>query len=190
MLLEQALELFRAHCNTAGMGSSLLTLGDVALHQGDPIVGHGTLEEAEALLAQGGHAAWHAAALLRLGHVPIPRLVDEFGRVPIVAGWRVALGREIPSAFGLNTVVTQRNTHAMTAGPDGLTRREREVLALVAQRYSNREIADALVLSRRTVERHLANIFSKLDVSSRRQAAVYSRQHSLDPVERYIVPPA
>ncbi len=49
----------------------------------------------------------------------------------------------------------------------GLTRREVEVLRLVAQAHSNREIAAALVLSEKTVERHLSHIFAKLQVSSR-----------------------
>ena len=50
---------------------------------------------------------------------------------------------------------------------EGLTRREVEVLRLVAQAHSNREIAAALVLSEKTVERHLSHIFAKLQVSSR-----------------------
>ena len=49
----------------------------------------------------------------------------------------------------------------------GLTRREVEVLRLVALAHTNREIAAALVLSEKTVERHLSHIFAKLQVSSR-----------------------
>ena len=49
----------------------------------------------------------------------------------------------------------------------GLTRREVEVLRLVALAQSNREIAASLVLSEKTVERHLSHIFAKLQVSSR-----------------------
>jgi non-specific serine/threonine protein kinase len=49
----------------------------------------------------------------------------------------------------------------------GLTRREVEVLRLVALAQSNREIANALVLSEKTVERHLSHIFAKLQVTSR-----------------------
>ncbi len=57
-----------------------------------------------------------------------------------------------------------------------LTPREREVAALVAAGKSNREIADALVLSERTAERHVANIMAKLGVSSRTQIAVWVTQ--------------
>jgi DNA-binding CsgD family transcriptional regulator len=51
----------------------------------------------------------------------------------------------------------------------GLTTREREVAALIAQGKSNREIAEILVLSERTVESHVSNIMFKLGVQSRRQ---------------------
>jgi DNA-binding NarL/FixJ family response regulator len=57
---------------------------------------------------------------------------------------------------------------------DGLTRREREVLALVADGRSNRQIGEALYISDRTVARHLTNIFHKIDVTSRTQAARYA----------------
>ena len=63
--------------------------------------------------------------------------------------------------------------------PGGLTRREAEVLALVAAGRSNREIAASLVLSPKTVARHLSNIFAKLGVSSRTQAAAYAFEHGL-----------
>jgi DNA-binding NarL/FixJ family response regulator len=57
---------------------------------------------------------------------------------------------------------------------DGLTRREGEVLTLVADGRSNREIADVLYISDRTVARHLTNIYTKIGVTSRTQAALYA----------------
>ncbi|HLX56027.1 MAG TPA: AAA family ATPase [Ktedonobacteraceae bacterium] len=56
----------------------------------------------------------------------------------------------------------------------GLTEREREVAALIAQGKSNREIADKLVVSYRTVETHVGTILSKLAFSSRAQIAVWA----------------
>lgn len=53
----------------------------------------------------------------------------------------------------------------------GLTPREREVLALIARRFTDKEIAEALFISPRTVARHVTGIFTKLDVHSRREAA-------------------
>ena len=63
--------------------------------------------------------------------------------------------------------------------PGGLTEREAEVLRLVAAGRSNHDIASVLVLSPKTVERHLSNIFVKLEVSSRTAAAAYAHEHGL-----------
>lgn len=60
-----------------------------------------------------------------------------------------------------------------------LTRREREILAHVAEGLSNREIAERLVLSPETVKSHVAAILDKLDLSDRTQAAVYAVRHGL-----------
>lgn len=63
--------------------------------------------------------------------------------------------------------------------PDGLTAREVDVLALVAMGKTNREVAAALVLSDKTVARHLSNIYLKLNLSSRTAAAAYAFDHGL-----------
>ena len=60
-----------------------------------------------------------------------------------------------------------------------LTKREREILALVAEGLSNREIADRLVLSPETVKSHVAAILEKLNVSDRTQAAIYAVRNGL-----------
>lgn len=61
----------------------------------------------------------------------------------------------------------------------GLTPREREVARFVAQGKSNREIAQELVLSERTVENHIGNILTKLGFTSRVQIAVWSVEKGL-----------
>ncbi|MGH2604513.1 MAG: helix-turn-helix domain-containing protein, partial [Dehalococcoidia bacterium] len=68
------------------------------------------------------------------------------------------------------------------AYPDHLTPREVDVLRLIAAGRSNREIAEALVVSERTVERHIANIYAKIGVggrSARAAAAIYALSHHL-----------
>ena len=60
-----------------------------------------------------------------------------------------------------------------------LTARELEVLRLVASGRTNRAIAAKLFLSEKTVDRHLSNIFDKLDVSSRAAATAFAYTHKL-----------
>jgi non-specific serine/threonine protein kinase len=179
-LLEQALELFRAHGDVGGMGASLLGLGDLALRQGDRSAGRDYLEEAVARLAQGGLLVWYAVASLLLER-PVPAaLLEGISPAAIVGYWRGALGRDMPPSIAPGATSTTGHSISISANsrdtiaPD-LTPREREVLMLVARHYTNRDIAEELILSVRTVERHVANIYSKLGVSSRRLATAYVR---------------
>jgi DNA-binding NarL/FixJ family response regulator len=68
--------------------------------------------------------------------------------------------------------IPQRRTLAERFG--GLTEREREVAALIAQGKTDREIADTLVVSHRTVQTHVSTILSKLGVASRTQIAIWA----------------
>ncbi len=70
------------------------------------------------------------------------------------------------------------NGEESTLGKD-LTRRELEVLALLAKGYSNPDIAGRLVVSRATIKVHVANILSKLGVSNRAEAIALAIQHKL-----------
>ena len=68
------------------------------------------------------------------------------------------------------------------AYPDGLTEREVEVLRLIADEKSNREVATELVLSIRTVERHIFNIYAKINAHGRAAATAYAiRRQLIDP---------
>ncbi|MET1000843.1 MAG: LuxR C-terminal-related transcriptional regulator [Acidimicrobiia bacterium] len=63
--------------------------------------------------------------------------------------------------------------------PRGLTARELEVLKLIATGQTNRDVADALYISDKTVARHLANLYVKLGVSSRAAATAFAYEHDL-----------
>jgi DNA-binding CsgD family transcriptional regulator len=69
--------------------------------------------------------------------------------------------------------------HRTDAGSHGLTPREVQVLRLVAAGKSNKEVADALSLSVKTVERHVGNILMKLDVPSRVAATAWAYEHEV-----------
>ena len=63
--------------------------------------------------------------------------------------------------------------------PDELTPREAEVLSLIARGFSNREIADTLVVSEATVKTHVNHVFSKIGARDRAQAVHYAYTHGL-----------
>jgi DNA-binding CsgD family transcriptional regulator len=79
-----------------------------------------------------------------------------------------------PDLARLDTIARKRRRAS-----HGLTSREVEVLRLIARGKSNREIAGELVISERTVARHVQNIFAKLRVSSRASASVFAAEHGL-----------
>lgn len=62
---------------------------------------------------------------------------------------------------------------------NNLTSREVEVLGLIAEGMINKEIAKQLYISEKTVKNHVSNIFKKLDVSDRTQAAIYAFKHNI-----------
>ena len=72
-------------------------------------------------------------------------------------------------------------TASQAALPEDLTERELEVLRLIAEGLNNREIADRLVISAKTVKTHVSNILGKLHLEDRTQAAIYALRHGLAP---------
>jgi DNA-binding NarL/FixJ family response regulator len=72
--------------------------------------------------------------------------------------------------------------------PDGLTRREGEVLALIAHGLSNREIADLLHVSETTIKSHVNHVFAKTGARDRAQAVGYAYRHGL--TESPVLPPS
>jgi DNA-binding NarL/FixJ family response regulator len=84
---------------------------------------------------------------------------------------------ELGATVDLDRVEALSRGAAGEAG--GLSRRERQVLRLIATGKTNRAIAEELFISERTVERHVSNIFVKLDLPSRAAATAYAYQHQL-----------
>lgn len=83
----------------------------------------------------------------------------------------------------LSPQVAQRLMREVSApeSPEALTSREKDVLLLLAQGLSNKEIGDTLVIGEKTVKTHVSNILSKLGVPSRTQAALYAIKQGMVP---------
>ncbi|MGE5631264.1 MAG: response regulator [Caulobacteraceae bacterium] len=64
-------------------------------------------------------------------------------------------------------------------GENELTQREYEVIALIADGLNNKDIADRLFISEKTVKNHVSNIFRKINVSDRTQAAIYAYKNNI-----------
>ena len=90
-----------------------------------------------------------------------------------------------PSVGGkLFTHIAQRGTPPKTSVIADLSEREREVLSLLAQGYTNTEIAERLFLSNGTVRNYVSSIFTKIDVADRTQAAVFAMRYGLIDLDR------
>jgi DNA-binding NarL/FixJ family response regulator len=74
---------------------------------------------------------------------------------------------------------TQPGASQAAPGPDQLTEREREVLKLIAEGRNNREIAESLIISEKTVKTHVSSILGKLGLEDRTQAAIWALKHGV-----------
>ncbi|WP_341784356.1 response regulator transcription factor [Lactococcus formosensis subsp. formosensis] len=90
---------------------------------------------------------------------------------------KVASGQDVLSGAVKEKINQQK--HRKPELYDNLSKREMEVLKILAQGFSNQEIADQLFISLKTVKTHVSNIFNKLEVNDRTQATIYAIQHKL-----------
>ena len=150
--------------------------GELALAEGDP---------QRALLAL--REAWHAWQELEAPY--------EAARVRVLVGlgcraagdedtaaWELEAARGVFERLGAAPDVAWVDAlaaHSATDAAHGLSPRELQVLRLVARGATNKAIAAELVLSERTIDRHVSNIFAKLRVSSRAAATAWAYEHDL-----------
>lgn len=156
---------------------SAYALGSVLVAEGDARAALGPLRRAWTAW-QGMDAPYDAARARTLIGVSCRALGDEDGAEMELDAARWVF-RQLGAVPDLARVEDLSRGSGGARAPGGLTAREVEVLRLVATGKTNRSIATELFLSEKTVARHLANIFTKLDLSSRSAATAYAFQHRL-----------
>ena len=96
-------------------------------------------------------------------------------------GWALSPDKALNEALALRVDSKVGATPAgRWSASRGLTRREVEILRLIAAGHTNRAVGELLFISPATVSRHIANIYKKLMIESRAQAAAFVHQHGLD----------
>jgi len=127
---------------------------------------------------------WHAAGAPHLAARTRALLGRAFRALGDLDGAALELdaAREVFARLGAAPDLAALDAEAGRAGPadpHGLSRREREVLRLVARGKSNKEIARDLFVSERTIDRHVSNILARLRVPSRAAATAFAYEHGL-----------
>jgi DNA-binding CsgD family transcriptional regulator len=184
----ECLALFRGLGERQGIAACLYGLADVAGARGEHaraarLCGAGDAL-AEATGAPGGAVAFTAqrAAYERAAAAARAALGEEAFAAARAAGRALPLDQAVETAVGLAAPAGAGGPpgrRRRTTRPDALTLREQEVLRLLAQGHRNRRIARDLVLSVRTVERHVANVYAKIGAHGRAEATAYALRHHL-----------
>jgi DNA-binding CsgD family transcriptional regulator len=130
-----------------------------------PLLAHTKVDRARMHLARHGHGDRRRARAL------VEEARELFERLGM--GYHAGRATELLAQPALDSVRGRPNL------PDGLTTREAEILRLVAAGSSSREVGESLVLSVRTVERHIANAYLKTGAHNRAQLTAYALAHGL-----------
>ncbi|MDP5182034.1 LuxR C-terminal-related transcriptional regulator [Blastococcus sp. BMG 814] len=189
-LLAAGVEILLAAGDTGAAGAACLELDGIARTVGTSAMRATAARARGAVsLAEGRYAAALgdlSDALARWSALVAPY---EAARTRVLVGHALrGLGDEDTAAMELTTA--RRVFETVGAGPDlerlgapppaaGLTPRELDVVRLVAEGCTNREIAARLVISDKTVARHLHNVFTKLALPNRSAATAYAYEHHL-----------
>lgn len=166
-LFAESMATHRAQGNAPGIAECLIGFAALATVGGLPDAGARLLSAVVTIGGERVATAWAATRMEYEHYLALARvsLTNEEFHAAQTAGHKLSAEQAVEYA-------TQVMLQAMAAQkpdrkPDDLTPREYEVAALIAQAKSNDDIADELVISKRTVEKHVANIRSKLGFTQR-----------------------
>jgi len=174
-LFGESLAVWTSLGDQRGVASTLAGLAGVAVAAGDHPRAARLLGAAAAL----GEAV-HASLMVHGQHESVLAATRAgLDEAAFDEAWTA--GRALGQADVAAVISALGEPAAEPVGRDatGLTRRERDVLRLLAEAYTDREIAEALYLSPRTVSWHVGTILAKLGASSRRDAIIRSRGSGL-----------
>jgi non-specific serine/threonine protein kinase len=168
-LFQESMALHREQGNRPGMAECLIGFAGLALTRDLPAAGARLLAAAESIGERHITSEWAATRLEYEGYLARARaeLSEEEFQAERAVGRKLSLKRAV--AYAEEVARKAAAAHKARRKLDKLTPREREVAALVAGAKSNGEIAKELVVSKRTVEKHISNIRSKLRFTKRAQ---------------------
>lgn len=186
---EEGLRLFREVHDLAGITTALEGLADLAVEEGDPA-------QAARLFAAAAVQREATGAVLPL--CDRPRYEQQLAQSQVMMGavaWRqvwedgqaISLDSLLTELLGAGSSATAAGVSA-AAQPDDrqtelLSKRERQIVSLLTEELTNREIAARLAIAPRTVDTHVTNILAKLGLRSRAQVTAWARTHQLNAPE-------
>jgi non-specific serine/threonine protein kinase len=178
-LFDESLSIHLVQQNKPGMTECLIGIAAAAVASGKPAAGVRLLAAAAVISGQPSASKWKATQIEFERYFGLARsmLSEASFQKEQATGRTLSLEQAVETAqqFHFQQAATQR----AQARLDDLTEREREVAVLIAEGKSNREIAEQLFLSKRTVEKHAANILSKLGLTSRAQVVRWAIETGL-----------
>ena len=178
-LFSESMAIHRAQQNKPGMTECLIGFAAIVVKDGRPAAGARLLAAAAAISGQPYASKWKATQMEfeRYFSLARDRIKEAEFQAEQAAGRTMSLEQAVDYARHLQ--VYTRTVRRTKENLGDLTEREREIAVLIAWGNTNREIAQELVLSKRTVEKHAANILSKLGLTSRAQIVRWAIEKGL-----------
>lgn len=169
LLFQESMTIHQIDQNRLGMVECLLGFAALAIVHNVPAAGTRLLSAAEAIDWRRAKSSWAVTRKIFDHYLAQARrsLPEADFQAEVDAGKALSLPEAV--VYAQNLPFLTNPVPARSEKSDDLTEREREVLVLIAMGKSNSEIAEQLVLSKRTVEKHIANIFAKLGLTHRAQ---------------------
>jgi predicted ATPase/DNA-binding CsgD family transcriptional regulator len=168
----ESMAIYQDVQNKRGMIDDLVGFAASAIQAGLPAAGTRLLAAAEAVSGLPAASTWPATQMEFRRHLDLAhaRLTPSDFQAEQVIGHSMSLEQAIDFALNLSFPTALMVAEPVKTGhARGLTERETEIAGLIAQGMTNGEIADELVLSKRTVETHINHILAKLGLAGRAQ---------------------